>query len=75
MARNWSYFEDVGLIRRREGGGTDCENSLMFALYHIVSEIPDDLLEKVPQLDPAKLIPVVQRYIDVEKNPPPIPEE
>ena len=70
VARNWVYFDKVGLVRKKPNGGVEFEHSLIYALYHIVSEIPTELLDKVPQLDPAVLVPVAQRYIDAEKNPP-----
>lgn len=68
MARNWEYFEEVGLVRRQDDGRIAIENSLIYALHHLASDIPTELLPRLPELDPAKLVKVAQKFIDAERS-------
>ena len=67
LARNWDYFEEVGMVRK-EGGGMVVENSLIYALFHFSGYIPLEMLPRLPDMPPDTLIPVAQKYIEADRN-------
>jgi hypothetical protein len=67
LARNWNYFEEVGMVRR-EDGQIAVENSLIYALFHFSSDIPLETLPMLPDTPPELLVSVAQKYIEADRE-------
>lgn len=67
MARNWDYFEEVGMVRRQQDGRIAIENSLIYALHHFSVGIPIEMLPMLPETGPERLVPVAQKFIELDR--------